>query len=429
MGNRIAFGVALSLVIAPGVALAQEAELSAAELAFVEWVTETAIPLPAFAGATAPEGVDLSPFDEDFERARFVYLGEPDHYIAEKYAFRSAFLAHLFGMGWRQVCMEMGRADGVRVNRYLETGDARHLADVGVYRVGTALTRADGAFADVMRGIGTSGGACELSYFGYDVDTVPGSGFDDVCARLEVLTDVPFAGDLLAVARTAQRRGVLGETPELDEWLENWDAIDAELAPHLPDGERDELYLDIACLRESGTFAREIGPILASGVTRYPVDAFARREETMFANFDGWNRRNAGEKLVVMGHNMHVAKTDGGRMRDHGHALSMWPCIGAHIARNAPDDVFAVWLLYDHGMHKEDLSSAIVEVESAPGTLEALLARVPHETFVLRLASDDPRSAWLDEEREFKVNGTSRGYAVLRQKADAIVFTRESTAL
>ena len=62
---------------------------------------------------------------------RFVFLGEPDHFIVEKYPFRLLFIQHLLGRGWRHVGMETGRSVGWRVDRYLETGDASDLSTEG----------------------------------------------------------------------------------------------------------------------------------------------------------------------------------------------------------------------------------------------------------------------------------------------------------
>ena len=58
---------------------------------------------------------------------RFVFLGEPDHFIVEKYPFRLPLIQYLFERGWRHVGMETGRSVGWRVDRYLETGDPAQL--------------------------------------------------------------------------------------------------------------------------------------------------------------------------------------------------------------------------------------------------------------------------------------------------------------
>lgn len=65
---------------------------------------------------------------------RVVFLGEPDHYIHEKYAMRLAFLRRLFARGWRRIGMEMGYSDGAHIDAYLESGDERELDRVGIYR-------------------------------------------------------------------------------------------------------------------------------------------------------------------------------------------------------------------------------------------------------------------------------------------------------
>src|SRR5262249_40124613 len=80
-----------------------------------------------FDGATA----DIAPLaclDEAIAGADFVVLGELNHFVHEKSDFRLFFARYLISRGIRVFVEELGWSDGVRVQRYLETGDCRHLS-------------------------------------------------------------------------------------------------------------------------------------------------------------------------------------------------------------------------------------------------------------------------------------------------------------
>ena len=105
-------------------------------------------------------------------------------------------------------------------------------------------------------------------------------------------------------------------------------------------------------------------------------------------------------------------------------SIPLWPTIGAYVESRFPGQVFSIWLVYDHGQHlNASQLSRTRDLESVPGTVESVLARLPHETFFLPLNTDDPRAAWLEGEQSFRVNG-GVGHGDLRQMADALVFVR-----
>ena len=227
-------------------------------------------------------------------------------------------------------------------------------------------------------------------------------------------------------------------TNELSALLEELRYPHSSLAASLPAKWLHELVLDLDCLSESLLFQRTASPFKldasrGSGFTddalRATLDGFALRERTMFRLLDGYvETLEPHERIVLTGHNMHLTRRwKDARWTELGSDVSipLWPTIGAHVTDKSPDQVFAIWLVYDHGVHlnASDLQSTRA-ISSVPGTVESLLAKLPYDALLLPLASDDPRSAWLDEERTFHVNG-GVGHGKLREMVDALVFVRE----
>jgi erythromycin esterase-like protein len=428
--RRAPLGGLLSLGLHALVALAGAAPAVTAqdgpptEAGFLAWATETAIPLTLDRDGAVDADV-LAPL---VEGKRFVFVGEPDHFITEKYDVRLMFLRALHGLGFRHLGMEMGRADGLRVDRYLETGDEDTLLEVGLYASARRLVdrrqplpgflAEELEYSRALRGLGE--GDERLHYFGYDLDMLPGSGAEDVQARV---AGTPAAAELLA---------------RLDDALDDDDPAEALArllvevrAPGSPfvTGVRDPhlLALDLFSLSESLWFHERFrdNPTLVT-------DWFVKREQAMFQIMDAQlEELGPDARIVLTGHNMHLGRTwKGARWSELDEtAFTLWPTIGHHVTSRFPDEVLAVWMVYDHGEHNpHDAITRAVPVSSLPSSVEALLAQVPHEAFLLPLRSDDPRARWLDGQKTFRVNG-GRAEGPLAQMADALCFVREVHAL
>lgn len=425
MWNRSLISIAVACALSFHVRAQAGAPLLPQEEEFLEWAVETATPVDL--SRAVPDGV-LAPW---VAGKRFVYLGEPDHYIHEKYTFRLAFLETLHGLGWRRLGMEMGRADGLRFDRFLESGDERDLGRIALYaQAGSRAADSDrGGFfgmefeyARRVRGIG--GGAERLHYFGFDLDLVPGKGLEDARGRL---ADVPGVGELDLLLREAWAE--TDPLPMLLELLAEVQEPDSELVASLDGERRRELALDLWALTQSLIFTREVnlfGGDLGDDFLRRSLDGFAQRERGMFGIMDGLlDGLPADERIVLTGHNMHLSRDgSGARWSEMGSEVTipLWPTIGAHLARAHPDEVFAIWLVYDQGQHLDVEDGYVAsDVPSVPGTLESLLARRFDRPVFLPLASDDPRSRWLDDERTFRVNG-GLAHGHLRRLTDAVVF-------
>ena len=393
------------------------------EAAFVEWAAEVAIPIDL------ERGIDVALLAPLVADKRFVYLGEPDHYIQEKYAFRLAGLRALHALGWRHLGMEMGHSDGLRYERYLQAGDEDELTDIGIYASIRSVPDAISAggflgsemtYARAVRAI--ADGPQRVHYFGFDVDTRPGNGIEDARARL---AGNDAARELALVLEDAWN----SEQPvdELEALLAELETGEGPLVAGLPPERLLELRLDLFALVESLRFQARPSEDL-SNVTGL-LESFAARERAMFRIFDAQlEALPADARVVLTGHNMHLGRSwENTRWAEQNESfrIPLWRTIGTHVSERFPGQVLSIWLLYDHG---ERLSGALGQpraVDSIPDTLESLLATLPHDALLLPLASDDPRSAWLDEEQNFRVNG-GLGWGHLRRLTDVVLFVREA---
>ena len=421
--------------------------------AWVDWAGERALVLdPDEWPRSTPE--ELRSVTDALAGARFVFLGEPDHYISEKYAYRLLLIRALFEQGYRHLGMEMGLSDGMRIDRYLETGDERYLDRVALYGYRgdarsdrepipgplqrvldqpfyEAFVSEERAFLRQLRQINASldPGEERLHWFGWDIDaTYPGGGYAEAHEILDPQRGPPVVDEVLARLTLVPGETVTVEIGRLDAVLsfvadrqvELQDALgpaDTELLRHVVRNLIDSLGFSELAFQE---------PFGRSWNT-----ALQRREEALIERLDdGWlSRLDADSKVILMGHNMHLAK-DPASLRfgstSSEAALPMWPSVGSAVAARLP--VYAFWMLYDHGTGVRAFDpDPIFRVPSHPDRIEHLLARIA-PVLVLPLGDDDPRAAWLDEERNFVQNGD---YASgrLRRQADAIFFVDEVHAV
>jgi dienelactone hydrolase len=169
--------------------------------AFLAWAKRAAIVMPA--SHEEPLSAEAQArLDQMLEGKRFVYLGEPEHCIVEKYPFRLTLIRYLFARGWRHAAMETGRSMGWRVDRYLETGDASCL-DAGVEPSGPQdvaihgktlefIDKHEGPFHEQLRRISESRApdTPRLHYAGCDLDLgMPLGSVEPIRRLLEGHTD------------------------------------------------------------------------------------------------------------------------------------------------------------------------------------------------------------------------------------------------
>jgi erythromycin esterase-like protein len=139
-------------------------------------LSDDAIPL-TFDG----ERGDLAPFavlDDLADRARLAYVGEMDHFIAEKYDFRLLCIRYLASRGWRWFGEELAADRGRRVDEYVRTGDdalLEPIAEPPWFTEGIlandrqptgALDAAQTRFMQAVRRV-----APDVRWFGFDADS------------------------------------------------------------------------------------------------------------------------------------------------------------------------------------------------------------------------------------------------------------------
>lgn len=411
------------------ITFAQEREDTAVE-EFLAWAEEVAIPVDL------SQDIDPQVLAPLLEGKRIVYLAEPDHFVEEKYAFRLAFLRPLHELGWRHLGEEMGRSSGLRFDSYLHSGDEAGLRNVGFYagiaRASSSTAQggfieAEFAYARSVREMGQ--GAERWCYFGFDVDKFPGDGIEDARRRISGLEEGSELRLLLERAWRAENR--IGAITGLAERLTNWGS---GLSSELPSEQLHELTLDLLGLRESLAFRGSLHDCSWEGFLR----ACERREEFMCALVDSYMEGVAPDTRVVLtGHNLHLGRSWKG-VRWRGMTLNplnlkfpieAWPTVGSHICERNPSKILSVWLTFDRSKPADARQNPqLRRLPSISGTIESLLASLPHDALLLPLESEDPRSDWLDEERTYRVNDDI-GWGRLRQQTDVLLFVREVTPL
>lgn len=169
---------------------------------FLAWAREHAVLIDPLEGPDL-DTERLSFLDKLLENKRVVYLGEEDHWIHEKSDYRLLLLRFLISRGWRYIGEELGLSDGIRINRYLETGDESELERIATYGYAGAqrsdrVDKVTGILKDssenyplesfkseqlrLIRALKTLNGGLKpgLHYFGFDINAVAGGGYEDV---------------------------------------------------------------------------------------------------------------------------------------------------------------------------------------------------------------------------------------------------------
>jgi erythromycin esterase-like protein len=378
----------------------------------------------------------LSILDPLVAEKRFAYIGESDHFIHEKYAYRLAMLKYLAGRGFTHLGEELGASDGMRIARFIENGDESQLERVTIYGYSgasrtdrddtptgilrasfgdaypTALFAAEQKrFAQGLRKIG-------VRFFGFDIDPLPGGGYEDLA---EILDSLP-ADATVARIRNALHR-VPGETIE-----QEIARLDDALRLIEADGP-DALRHSATCLRDSFEYVR----------ITYPAKTFAAlnpgmafRERYMHRQVDRMlGQMRPDEKLALMSHNMHLCRAPdavAGSDASAGPGGKTDPPLGAWLAARYPAEIFSVWMLIGRGRDSQPFPTLSKEIKEKRGTLNALLGEIG-DCFILPIDTTDPRARLLAENVEITHDGNGGVRTALARQADAIFFVRNVTPL
>jgi erythromycin esterase-like protein len=370
----------------------------------------------------------------EMAHARVVLLGEPDHYIHEKYAYDLLFIRFLVERGYRQIGFEMGRAQGKRVDTFVATGDESVLhvpadqtsdADnakgtLAVHR-DAAWLAADAterlAFFRALRAIDQArpAGTARLRVFGFDVDYHPAVAYR---YTLDLMRD--GKGDRVRQLRAhLEHRGAEDEHTHLADArrlaAESTEALASEVGP--------DVARELAsAIRELEATVRFTKAAFANPSLDALMAAYAERERTMFWQVDeAVGGRDRAERTILIGHNMHLGRDSASiRFGDAEQGRAMWPSIGSHVARTYGERAYTIWLLYGGGTHGgHTCASAACPIAPPPGTIEVDLAK--RGTRFLLPVRGRVRDE-LDADLRFIQNGELGSGRVGRQ-ADLLVFT------
>jgi hypothetical protein len=404
---------------------------------FVIWAQRQAIPIEELDSERGQRELDAL-----FADKRFVFLGESDHYIDEKYEFQLQFIAELYKRGWRYVSTEgFGRSDSFRIDHFLETGrDLYRIRELRYFPVLCAcrlfpllrpltiphFERWQRRLWQIsqIRALGQVND--RLHCVAFDLDFAPGGAFDDVRQRLEpYIKKHPPIQEFLDSFLSLRKESPGERLIRLDALTQKLDERKTPIEILLPSETYAEIYSDIVIYRESIRFLLKWG--------KEGREKYIKRERVMMDQFDDvLMKLNPDEKVILMGHCMHLSKKSGsvGKLYS-GYFVPTWPSIGEHIANRFPDSVCSIWLMYDHGTNLKNRARgvdrfALGRIESSPECVEHLLARVPHKNFLIPI--DGKGKEYLDKDRRIRVHGSIPARANLAKQVDAIYFVREATA-
>ena len=421
-------------------------KLQVTEEAFVQWIKERAIHLDTLDGKNIDLSM-LSLLDKEIEGKRVVYLGEPDHFIHEKYDFQLMLVRYLFDRGFRYVGYETGIFAGRQIDAYMETGDSTYLDLNRLFAKGEYFRedRDDTPggfpalknpqyrisqlsemrwFLEGMRELNETlkPGDNRLHWFGFDVDILSGIGYQEIRKKLKDHISHTIIRKILERIELVQGESVLEEAARIGDLITYVENEENAIVSIIGERAYTLLIRDLRSLRD--------GLIFLDAFKKAPSPewgpALREREKTIFRQMDErLEDLNDDDKIILIGHNMHLSKDY--RKVWFG-AASMWPSIGTHMVSRLPGEVYSIWMLYDYGRHGNLWNESFYEyVSSHPHRIERLFTQAGLR-FILPFHSRDPREQYLDEDRNFVANGRI-GHGFIKSQADAIFFVSEVTQI
>jgi len=378
----------------------------------------------------------LSILDSPLAGKRFAYIGESDHFIHEKYAYRLLMLNYLASRGFTHLGEEFGASDGTRIDRFIATGDESQLERIAMFGYSGAIRqdrddRPSGILRDSFDSYPVTQFAAEqkrfahglrrigMRFFGFDIDALPGGGYEDLAG---ILASMPADSTTDAIRTKLER--VPGETIDheiarLDEALQLIDA-GARLSA---------LRHPATCLRDSFDYVR----------LTYPAKTFdalnpgmAYRERFMHRQVDhALEQMRATDKLALMSHNMHLCRAPdavAGSGAVAGPGGKTDPPLGAWMASRFPAEIFSVWMLIGRGTDSQPFPSLSNKIREKSGTLNAILGEIGG-CFLLPIDASDSRARLLTETVEIMHDANGGTRTAIAKQADAIFFVRDVTPL
>jgi erythromycin esterase-like protein len=283
------------------------------------------------------------------------------------------------------------------------------------------------SFARGLRDIATAHSG-ELSFFGFDIDALPGAGYEDLIEMLAPATDDALVATILATLARISGETRVEEVARLDRANQLIDAEPATLSRLLGAARATDIARFARALRDSFHYTQAAYP--ASDWPSLSV-GMALREEAMHRNVTG-RFAEAGEntKAVLMSHNLHLAK-DFDRIKwsfGAGPGGGRVPALGTYLNRMFPEKVFSVWMLCNRGRDCQPFSFCTSEIKPVEGSLNSILSEVG-PALILPLHTDGPRPALLDSKMLVQMDGQPGVRAAIAEQADAIFFIDEVSPL
>lgn len=394
--------------------------------------------------------------DRMLEGKRFVFLGEPEHCVIEKYPFRLTFIRYLFERGWRHVAMETGRSVGWRVDRYLETGDESFLhvqssnpQDAAVHdKILEFIDAHEPPFHEQLRRISESRekGTPRMRYWGYDLDLgVPLGSIGPIQSLLEgrtedrvreLLTSIEGLGTLSTGEQLARVEAILsslairadGPADESLGALPSWlnllrDSLAAESRPRMNEDPRAHRRWRIQRERLMMQYLDEIvdglgpdGRLILMGhnchLSKDPANLHFRPQWSRFWGFRSYLRAWAYEAFSRL-----TRCPLGGGIEEGS--------VGSHLHKRFPKHVLSVWMLYGRGTLMMPAGPRTVRIHG--DTIESLLAQVG-DRFLLPLQDADAQARMLLANANLRLAWGQYASADLGAQADAICFVKDVDA-
>jgi erythromycin esterase-like protein len=394
----------------------------------------------------------LAALDSSIANKRIVYLGEPDHFIHEKYDYRLLMLRYLVSRGWNHIGEEMGILDGYRINKFLETGDSDHLdrAPTYGYKAGIRTDRDDSAtgllkdsftsfpldafnceqksFARSLRDIAIAHSP-EISFFGFDIDALPGAGYEDLAEMLAPSADNEHVARILTTLTRVSNETRVEEVARLDRAIELIDADPSVLSQLVGSAPAANVARFAHALRDSFHYAQSAYP--AADWHALNV-AMGLREETMHRNMTAQlAEAGSDSKTVLMSHNLHLAKAYDRIKRKFGAGPGggRVPALGTFLNRLMPGQVYSIWMLCNRGRDCQPFSFCTCDIKPATGSLNSILSEIAPALMLPLTANSPLPRLLLDSKVLIKMDGQPGVRAAIADQADAIFFIDEVSPL
>jgi len=382
-----------------------------------EWAANEAIPL-----AELPDGLARCPaLTDTLTKARVIFLGETNHFVHEKVAFRLKCLEAIARVSAMVIGEELSWSDGLRVAEFL-AGDETALSRAVTfgYEGHQRADRDDGAtgifgempypaalmlaehtrlYAALRRLPGLAG------YFGFDVYG-PASGYADIEALANRGADLPqqFMRQLARVPGETVEEEIarLGQLPgQLD------------VTGHSHREVREHLRALIDSL-EYASLIRDVADYEAAR----PAMAF--RENAMKRRLEFILGQHPADKIVFAGHAFHLAKDDtnvgGAGVGPGGDRVSS---LGHFLTQEWGLSVASIWMIYGGGTDCQPLPDLPREASYPAATLNRQLATVLDVPSFLPM--DESIAAHLDPASIGHLYNSVADVRIGRE-ADAVVF-------